>query len=493
MEQQVMRVLFFYRGQEYMSIEYLSSVLKKAGHETDLIFDYGFEDTFIYELPILKKIKRNDKWLTKIANFKPDLIAFSCLTNLYPFVKETAALIKKHFSVPIIVGGIHPTSIPEYVLADENIDMVCIGEGENALLELVNKMEKREDFINIKNLWIKVNGKIVKNPIRPLIADLDTIPFPDRSLFDKYGCLAGTIKAITGRGCPFQCTFCYSHSLFNLYKGEKFTRRRSVGNVIEELLECKKLYKVNDFYFFDDTFTINFSWLRDFSNVYKEKIATPFSCCVRPGTIHEEMVKVLKEAGLRMVFFGVDSGNDFIRKKIMGRNIEKSQIIEDAKLLKKYNIIIWSSVIFGSPGETIEQMRESFDLVREIGSDCISTFLMYPFPNTDIANYAIENNFLSRDDYENIKNGESSYHKDTYIKLNDKDKTLVMKFILPIYNRYPFLKPLVEILIKNGCVKLGNLLYLLGTLTCFSYYGRTRFREYYSMLKASLKLRVKRF
>jgi len=487
-----MRVLFFYRGQEYMSIEYLSSVLKKAGHQTDLIFDYGFDDTYIYEIPFLKKIKRYGKWLKKIANFKPDLIAFSCLTNLYPFVKETAALIKKHFPIPIIVGGIHPTSLPEYVLSDESIDMVCIGEGEEALLELVNKMEIGEDLYNIRNLWFKVDGGIVKNPIRPLIADLDTIPFPDRGLFDKYGCIAGTIKAITGRGCPFQCTFCYSHSLFNLYKNnsEKFTRRRSVGNVLEELLECKKRYRVNDFYFFDDTFTINLPWLKDFSKAYKEKIATPFSCCVRPGTINEEMVRVLKEAGLRMVFFGVDSGNDFVRKKIMRRNIEKSQIIDDAKLLKKYNIIIWSSVIFGSPGETMEQMRESFDLVREIGSDCISTFLMYPFPNTDIADYAIQNNFLSRDDYENIKNGESSYHKDTYIKLNDKDKTLVMKFILPIYNRYPALKPLVEFLIRKGYVKVSKLLYLFGTLTTFSHYGRTRFREYYSMLKASLKLRI---
>lgn len=477
-----MKILFFAKGQESISIEYLSAALKKSGHQVDLAFDPGLDDILGFLDFKLLELRNNAWFLKKISDFQPNLICFSCLTNLYAFVKEKAAVIKKHFNIPIAVGGIHPTILPEHVIKNPDIDMICLGEGEEALVELAGKMEQGLDYCDTENFWFKRNGTIIRNPIRPLIQDLDSLPFPDRELFYQYGCFAGTFYLISGRGCPFTCTYCCHHFLQKLYKGKgKYVRRRSVDNIIREIEHCTAKHKVRSVYSMDDTFTLNEEWIEEFSLKYKEKIDLPLYCHVRPGTVTQRMIDSLKRANCGSVFFGLDSGNEDMRFNIMNRKIKTSVILEQAKLLRDNGIKITTSAIFGLPDETEAQMYDTMKVVKEIRSDLSYSFIFYPFPNTDSYKYCIENNLIAADDHEKIINGEGSFHKTSLIKQANAELAEILKNLLPFAAKFPSFAFLVDRLIKMRCLRLSKLVFVLTVPITYSSYGRNKIREIISV------------
>jgi len=180
-----MKILFIAFGQESFATEYLSAALKKEGHEVKLHFNPNVGN-FIGFLSVdfLTKISDEKILLKTIREFKPDLIGISCLTNFYSLATKNAQIIKKHFDIPIVIGGIHPTSLPEYVIENNNFDMLCIGEGEEALVELVNKMQNKDDIYNTKNFWFRRNGNIIKK--RGYVLSLRTLilfHFPTENFF----------------------------------------------------------------------------------------------------------------------------------------------------------------------------------------------------------------------------------------------------------------------------------------------------------------------
>ena len=290
-----MRILFFAVGQELLGIEYLSSVLKRDGHEVELVFDPGLEDFLGFiDLKFLKKLKDENWYLERIKSFKPDLIGFSCLTNLYSFACDKAKILKKHFDIPIAIGGIHPTILPEYVIENSNFDIICIGEGDEAVPELMAKMKDGKDILDTQNFWFRNKNEIIKNGVRPLVQNLDSLPFPDRELFYKYGCFAGILYFISGRGCPFTCSYCCHHFLQEKYRGlGKYVRKRSVDNVLEEIKFCISRYKVKSLYSMDDLFTINTEWIKEFSEKYRKISDLPIYCHVRPGTLNRDIASSL--------------------------------------------------------------------------------------------------------------------------------------------------------------------------------------------------------
>jgi radical SAM superfamily enzyme YgiQ (UPF0313 family) len=170
------------------------------------------------------------------------LIAFSVLSTEFEFSIKISKLIKENFQIPIIFGGIHPTIEPKEVIKNEYVYMVCIGEGEDTLLELVNKMESGKDVKNILGLWVKENGRVFKSPIRPLETNLDKFPFPDREIFDKRHFIKDYPGSpfLTSRGCPYKCTYCCNHLLQKIYNYKNYVRFRSVDNVLDEMEFVKK-------------------------------------------------------------------------------------------------------------------------------------------------------------------------------------------------------------------------------------------------------------
>jgi len=365
-----MRVLFIFKDSavEHLGAMYISSMLKENGHRVEVVnAEY---------IAIAKKLREDI----------PTILAYSTLAFYANYYIALNKCIKEKFNVFSLFGGAHPTAKPE-IIGEEGIDAVCIGEGEYPLLNLANTLEAGGDIRELDNLWIKDNGKIIKNRLRPLINNLDELPFPDRGLFkQKSPFFQERISMITSRGCTYSCPYCYNSTMLRLYKDRQNTyRRRGVDNVIEEVRQVKKSQSVKFILFHDDIFILDPAWLEEFAFKYKQEGAVPFSCYVRIGHITPEIVSYLKYAGCHSVSFGVESGNDFLRKDIYKRNMEKQEIIHAAKLIKSQGLKIRTTNIIGYSSYSIDADLETLRLNIQCGVDLAKVGLLATYPNTEIS------------------------------------------------------------------------------------------------------------
>jgi radical SAM superfamily enzyme YgiQ (UPF0313 family) len=475
-------MLFVFKSIEWLGIEYLSAALEQAGHQTDLAFEIGLEGTFYFH----SRKKNHTAIIKKIEAFKPDMVLFSSTTNLFPWVREVAYTIKQHFSVPIIVGGIHATILPERVITDKNIDMVCIGEGEEAMVELANKLSRGQDYHDTKNIWHKVENTIVKNKVRPLITDLDQLPFPNKDIFYQYGCFTDRLYVMTSRGCPYTCTYCFNHQLQELYRetGCPYVRRRSVHSVIEELKLYKDKYKMKSVHFYDDTFILNHKWIAEFTAHYKKEIGVPFYCLVRANLVTGEIIKALKDSGCMCVGMGIESGNDYIRNHILKRNMSSQQIYEAAKIIKENKIKLVTFNIFGVPGETPKEMLDTMKMNLKIKPDSLFTYTFYPFPGTDLMNTSLHNNYIDSESYEKLMDGFGDYQSRSLLRFPYNTAAYNMKVILALLNKMPrflhnyFLNTWVS---KGHSDFLLTLIKILSIPMYSSWEAKGRFKEQVSM------------
>ena len=459
-----MRVLFYYRGSEHIGLESIMAYLKSKGHLVELIYEPALGDNGYIDIPFLNKFFYNDELvINKAIRFKPDLIAFSAITNLYMPIKKLARTFKKVLpEVPIICGGIHPTSLPEETIKEDCFDMICLGEGEGAMEDLLQRMREKRSYTDIKNLWVKDDsGKVHKNDKRPVIRPLESLPKPDKSLFAKYGALTSRIMIMTTRGCPFACTFCVNSFRNAAYSGEVYLRQRSVDDVIEDMIDIKKTYKPKKFRFEDDVFAFNQKWLNDFKVAYKKHIDLPFHCYVTPSTAKDDILKSLKEAGCESVSMGIQSGSEKIRTKLLHRRHSDELIIAAAQRIKKYGLKLQAEYIFGFPEETPEEMWKSFELNDKLDAYNTASFIFYPYPKTALAEYSIENGYLSKENYDKIKDGYGSYHTSCWLNLPYKDEVYKYNAMLPVWNVTPkFLKTLMKKILKLKYGFIHKLIYI---------------------------------
>jgi len=450
-----MKVLFYYRGSEHFGVQALISYLESKGHEVELIYDPALGDNGYLDISFinnfLNKIVCNDKLvIEKVVRFNPDLVAFSAITNLYLPITRLAKKIKKVLDIPIVIGGIHPTSIPEEVIKDECYDALCIGEGEEPLEELLQRLEKKQSYTDVKNLWVRdASGKIHKNNKRPIISSLDTLPTADKSLFEKYGALTSQLNIMTTRGCPFECTFCVNSFRNSLYTGEVYLRQRSVKNVIDGITELLKVHKFKSIRFHDDVFAFNVKWLRDFRDSYSKHVNLPFHCNVTPSTAKEEILKLLSEAGCTKISMGVQSGSEKIRTKLLHRKHTDEDIIAAAQRIKKYGMKLSAEYIFGFPEETPEDMWKSLDLNDKLNANYTPSFIFYPYPKTELAEYCLKKGYLTEENYEQVKQGHGSYHTTGWLTLPYIEDVYKFAKVLPVYTVTPkFLRPILRKILK---------------------------------------------
>ena len=370
----------------YHGLGYLSSVLKRAGHQTELIY--------------LQKEPTQEEFLAQFVQVGADLAAFSSTTHQHPYVDKCARWIKATMPRMLtVVGGTHPTLAPEDVLTNSAFDVVCVGEGEYPLLDLVSALQEGRDWTGIRNLWLRRDGNVVRNPLRPLLADLDELPFPDRELFDLDRILAnndGWLDMMAGRGCPYGCSYCCNPALREQLKGlGKYVRFRSVENVLAEIRVLTSRYSVKTLNFQDDTFTLDREWTLRFCSAYGQEVELPFWINTRVERINdEELVIALAHAGCRGVRIGIESGNEKLRAEILKRHMSNAEIRGAFALARKHGLDIYTCNMLGIPGETAAMIEQTIALNRKLEPADLQFSVFYPYPMTELYDVAARNGYL---------------------------------------------------------------------------------------------------
>ena len=397
---------------EYPGTMSLSAFLKQKGFKVEMLITSDKET-------IIKQIRKKN----------PTLIAFNCSTTELNWILDTAKKIKAVFNIPILLGGIHPTIFPEVIL-NSPIDFICRGEGEQATYELLKRIKGKNSTTNIKNIWAKKNGRIYRNPIREPIKNLDALPFPDRSIYNKYPQIRNSSFAgfTVGRGCPFHCSFCYANYLKNIYKPyPNFVRLKSPEYLIKEIKQVLQNYNIKTMHFYDSIFPANKRWLDEFLDLYKRVIKLPFTINLRADTMDKGYILKLKNAGCIGVAIGLESGNEKIRNKILKKKILNKTYLNSANIIKKLRMKLLTFNMLAIPTENMDKAIETVIFNQRLKTDYALCTFLHPFPNLDITNFALSKDLI-----------------DTSVKLKGYSKP----------------SPLIKVKNKNEFIKLNSLFFL---------------------------------
>ncbi len=486
-----MRVLFWYRGIESLGIGYLMSMLQHHGHEVDLLFEPGLDDNNYLRVPALAALNRREALIERARAFDPDLVCVGSVTNIWSYAAEMAKRLKEELGVPILVGGHHAQALPEYVLSQPYVDMVCTGEGELALLELVDRMERGADITTTHTMWIKQDGVIHRNEIGPLEEDLDRLPFPEKQLWRDYGAFKDNLEVFTGRGCPFKCTFCNIHYQREIFDGKgDFLRKRSVENVMQELEQNLARWDAKYVSVHDDNFTTGVLWVEEFCEVYRERIGLPWFCFGYPTTLKPRLLRAMKAANCETIFMGVDSGDAEVRKVLMERPMTDELIRDKTQLLKDHGINQFFSTVYGSPGETAEQMWKTFDMVGDLRPTQCSGNVFYPLPKTKLHDLAVEMGYLDEAGVQMVRDGASSFHQESLLDHPDKDLAEMLARVTPMYVKAPdWARPALKWMVRRRTKRAALALYVALIPVTMRHVGKEAVRITASMTWKAITLK----
>jgi radical SAM superfamily enzyme YgiQ (UPF0313 family) len=434
------RVLLLYPNERDMSlvppvIGLFSRLLSDRGHVVGLFDSTGYafdgkldsgleQERNLFIAPIeaasdkgVKEKASNmyDDFEAKVESFQPTLVAMTATEST--FLRGVKLLdylrFESRHNILTVVGGVFPTFAPDRVVRERSVDIVCIGEGDAAIVELCERLSKGRDFSDIPNLWVKKkNGDVKKNLPGPAI-DINSLPPIDFSIFEDdrfYRPMRGKVYRMlpieTHRGCPYTCTFCNSPAQNKLYSSvtkSKFFRKKSVEKIHEELTIFKEQWKGEYVFFWADTFL---AWsqteLEQFAEMYSE-FKFPFWCQSRPETVSDvvggyEKLKKLKEVGLHHMSFGMEHGNEEFRDKVIGRKYSNEDGISALRNPVKLDIPITINNIIGFPNETHDLAMDTVRINREIDSFTCSCSTFAPYQGTDLRKLAEEKGFISGDE-----------------------------------------------------------------------------------------------
>lgn len=465
-----LKVLFIYpnlRGMNMLpySIGLFTSILRKAGCEVRIF------DTTYYEMAgdfdsdkqkeknlSVRPFDMDAKGITLhttdpfddleelVKSYQPNLVAISVTEDMFPLGMRLLERIDK-YGILTIMGGVFPTFAPAKVLSHKEVDVACVGEGEEPLLELCTALREGKDYSAIKNLWVKKpDGEIVKNPMRHAM-DVNSNPLPDFSLFEDariYRPMAGKVYRMlpveTHRGCPYACTYCNSPATRELYKvagAGNFMRKKSIQKVKEELDYYMSEYKAEYFYFWADTFfAYSNAEFDEFVEMYN-KYKIPFWCQTRPETITDDRIRKLKDVGLHRMSLGIEHGNEEFRKRLINRRVTNDLILKAFEIIAHHQLPAGVSVnnIVGFPTETPELAMDTVELNRQISYavDTANCYAFTPFHGTPLREMSVKLGYIQEDTFTGCLTGEPVLNMPQFPKARIKG---IMK-TFNMYIRFP--------------------------------------------------------
>jgi anaerobic magnesium-protoporphyrin IX monomethyl ester cyclase len=363
-----------------LGLLYLVAVLERAGHKVRII-DMEAE---LLDMDTLGKV---------VMTEKPDVVGVTCMTPLYRKACDIMDLVKRMDSgIKTLIGGPHPTSLPVETAMDcKSADFVVVGEAEETIVELLRHIGSGNGMSTLRGIVYRKNGKPIATPRRPLIKDLDSIPFPARHLIKQKEYLWSVpgrgimpvSSMMTTRGCPFQCVFCSQRVIF----GET-VRYRSNGNVMEEIREVYHKHGIKHLIFDDDTLGINRERTMEFCDMLiEEKMDMTWEGMTRVNVVSRELLKKMHDAGLNRLSYGVESGDQNILN-LAKKGTTLAQIRKAYELADSVGIETRMSIILGLPGETKESVRRTINFMKSLNCKQAYVNIGTPFPGTEFYDMA---------------------------------------------------------------------------------------------------------
>lgn len=395
-----------YSPYEPLGLMYLASYIREYGDCEVKILDASIRiDLKRWEGDFLKFGYTDDMIANEIVNFQPDLVGISSMFTINSKGAHDVTRIVKHINkkIPVVVGGAHASAFPHWVLKDENVDAVIKGEGEETLLEIINCLKNKKNFYGVEGIIYRKDGKIIENPPRSFIKNLDTIPFPARDLVDmniyfneKYNYAHSMSPprstVVTSRGCPYKCTFCSIHSLWR-----HTYRMREPKMVVDEIETLVETYGVKEVAFFDDNISVSRKRMLEICNeIIKRKIKVKW--CTPNGiaiwTLDKEVVSKMKESGCYKLTFGIETGSLATQKFIRKSHIDLEKSKELIKHCNKIGIWTHSTFIIGFPYETEKDIMDTIEYAVNCGVDMATFFIATPYPGTELYDIYHQENLL---------------------------------------------------------------------------------------------------
>lgn len=329
---------------------------------------------------------------------KPDVVGIETLTFSLIDAYKTAALVKKiDPAIRVVMGGPHVYLYPDETVTLDAVDFLCLGEAEYSFPKLLTTLEEDGPLEDVPGLVYKHEGQILKNPVPPLIHDLDTLPFPARDLvpYTKYYSVLAKgsylTTMMTSRGCPARCIFCDRPHL-----GKTF-RFRSAMNVVDEMEACVNQFGIREFFLYDDTFSINKERvLTVCSEILRRKLDILWDIRARVNTVDAEVLTALRRAGCARIHYGIEAGTPEILK-VLKKGITLEQVQEAFRVTKKAGIESLGYFMIGNPTETREHILETIRLSKSLGADYIHVAVTTPFPGTELYRMGLEQGMFTHD------------------------------------------------------------------------------------------------
>ena len=461
---------------ERIAMMQLSACLKEAGHEVQAAIMNS-----VTPLPGLKTVMGDvgkpglmgeTQIEELIRDWKPDIVAYTAMTGEHYSLLDFNRKMRKKYDFYAMMGGPH-AMFNTQVLDDEGLDAVCTGEGDVSFPEFVTRMQKGEEYWLTETFFVKHDGRMFTNQLRELVGDLNDLPFPDRQIVydaDPNIAAVGQKSFHTSRGCPYRCSYCFNKKYNDNYKGlGQIIRCRSPENVVKEIEWVKERYNLSMISFVDDIFFLKPNgWLEEFAKLYKERIGLPFNGNVRANVLKEKDVALLADAGLSYVWMGVECGNDEAANKVFLRDGSSTSdvILKASALFRKYGVKIIALNIMGLPVENpFEIDMETLDLNLKIKPALASVGLLYPYPGTPVAAYAIEQGYFKADKpfyYESNKN----HSMLTFKSKKEKMMCENLQKLAGVTVEFPFLRKFIRPLCKLPLTKLYHFIFYMHQSYC---------------------------
>jgi anaerobic magnesium-protoporphyrin IX monomethyl ester cyclase len=395
-----MKILFIYPnagsqlGFNY-GISHLSAVLKAAGH-----------DVALWQLcEDIAPLPSKEQFTSRLKQESADIIGFSIVTNQWPYTEKLAAWARQSTRALLVCGGIHAMAAAEEILRSGLFDYIIRGEAEEAFAEFVTKVNSRQDLSGVKNLGYIQNDAVRLNPLRPL-PDLAKLPFKDYDIFDFQDIIdakKGWVGLMASRGCPFSCTYCFNHQLVSNYRRDlncnirelNYIRHFEVEQMIMEVKYLLHRYRnIKMFILDDDLFTFYREYVKQFCAAYKRASVIPFVVNAHVGFFDKKRAHYLADANCKIVKFGVESGSERIRRRILQRHMKNEKIAGAIETAHQAGLHSSVFLMIGLPDETHDDVMATIQLMATILPGRYRWSFFFPFPGTKAYEISLKGNYI---------------------------------------------------------------------------------------------------